>query len=267
MIIEDIRLRKIRQRNKLTDMAQDLKFLAAGVLDIQSFMDGYRKYTDPVMVEVHDANGKLKARRYTHNLRTNSGTDWQSLTMGSGNVAFTAAYTAISATSVTATSTANAYLGMLAVIGGVYGVITANSGTVITVDQWYNPATQAVGTTPAATGTVTVPPGAAPSWYMALTTTNITPAVTDTALAGEITTPTGVARTQATYTHTTGNNSYQLQHQYTNNNATGGASVGPIYGAGSFLAASAGIMPFENTFTSATLAPGDQLTLSWTWTI
>ena len=69
----------------------------------------------------------------------------------------------------------------------VYGVVTANGTTSFTVDQWYNPVTGALGTTPAAGFEYLVYWGLPPAWYMGISTTLTTPAVTDTALTGEAT--------------------------------------------------------------------------------
>ncbi|MCL4436170.1 MAG: hypothetical protein M1503_10320 [Thaumarchaeota archaeon] len=97
--------------------------------------------------------------------------------------------------------------------------------------------------------------------YIALTTTAITPAATDTTLSGEITTN-GLARAQGTYSHTNGTNTYTITKQFT----ASGTFTG-VQGAGLFTASSSGTMMSENTFSSVNLISGDQITITWTITI
>lgn len=62
----------------------------------------------------------------------------------------------------------------------VLGVILSNTGTVITVDQWYAvPLTGAAGTTPAANSAALVLPGGSWSWWVALSTSSASPVATD----------------------------------------------------------------------------------------
>lgn len=102
--------------------------------------------------------------------------------------------------------------------------------------------------------------------YIALSTTTLTPAKTDTTLTGE-TAATGLARalgTAATYTAPSvldGAASYILSKTFTNSSA---GSV-TILSAAIFDAASVGNMFVEgNLSTSAVLAIGDQVTINWT---
>jgi hypothetical protein len=95
--------------------------------------------------------------------------------------------------------------------------------------------------------------------YIALTNTAITPAATDTALSGEITTN-GLARALGTPTHTSNATSYTLANTFT---ATGTQAA---QAAGMFNASSSGTLCFENTFTQASLVSGDTLTVTWTIT-
>lgn len=96
--------------------------------------------------------------------------------------------------------------------------------------------------------------------YIALTNSAITPAAGDTTLTGEIV-ANGLSRAQATYAHTSGATTFTLTKTFT---ATGAqsAQAGAV-----FTAVSSGTMCFEDTFTSATLATNDTLSITWTITI
>lgn len=95
--------------------------------------------------------------------------------------------------------------------------------------------------------------------YIALTNTAITPAATDTSLSGEITTN-GLARALGTPTHTSNATSFTLANTFT---ATGTQAA---QAAAILNASSSGTMCFENTFTQASLATNDTLTVTWTIT-
>jgi len=95
--------------------------------------------------------------------------------------------------------------------------------------------------------------------YIALTNTAITPAATDTSLSGEITTN-GLSRALGTPTHTSNATSFTLANTFT---ATGTQAA---QAAAILNASSSGTMCFENTFTQASLASGDTLTVTWTIT-
>lgn len=102
--------------------------------------------------------------------------------------------------------------------------------------------------------------------YMALSTSTLTPAKTDTTLTGE-TAAAGLARavaTPGTYTAPAsldGGASYVLSKTFTN---TSGGLV-TVVSAGVFDAASAGNMMLEgNLSSSAAVQPSDALTLNWT---
>ena len=95
--------------------------------------------------------------------------------------------------------------------------------------------------------------------YIALTNTAITPNATDTSLSGEIT-ANGLSRALGTVTHTSNATSYTLANTFT---ATGTQAA---QAAAILNASSSGTMCFENTFTQASLASGDTLTVTWTVT-
>ena len=96
--------------------------------------------------------------------------------------------------------------------------------------------------------------------YIALTENGTAPADGDTTLTSEITTN-GLARADATATHTAGTNTSTIQHTFT---ASGAFST--VQKSGLFNASSSGILVNENTFTSTALATNDQLQVTWTIT-
>ena len=217
---------------------------------------------------------------FRHNLTTTIANDWLSRLMGMGPAfAFTTATGAATSTSATSlTNTGAAFptsgqglqgqivVAYTATPSIVYGIIQSNTATVLTVDQWYNPAstTGAAGTTPSATGQYTILPGGNPASWMALTPTAITPAVGDTALSGELT-ASGFARAVGTYTHTTGATTYTLVHLW-----TAGATY-TINGEAQFNAATVNAgdyMPFESVEPNPpTLVSGDTLQNTITVTV
>jgi hypothetical protein len=104
-------------------------------------------------------------------------------------------------------------------------------------------------------------PGSNGANYIALTTTSLNLAASDTTLAGEITSG-GLARAQGTYAHTNGQNTFTVTKTFTASQA-----FTNVQGAGLFTASSTGTMMAENTFTSVSLANNDQLTITWTITL
>lgn len=219
---------------------------------------------------VRDRDGNVKHRTDPNlNLRTNAGIDWQSRVMAGDNLTgaqLQGTASATSATSLTTTGlTASAMIDHVIAVGPnasgtgsvVYGVVTANSTTVFTVDKWYDPTAPAgaAGTTPNATAKYQVIPGSAPAVYLALSSTVQSGAAGDTTLAGELSTN-GFSRAYwSTYAHSAATATYTLTKLFT---ATGTATINS---EALFTAASAGTMPFESAETSApTLVSGDTLT-------
>jgi hypothetical protein len=239
-------------------------------------------------VEVRDAEGLVRRPgKYRHNLTTDTASgytnrrDWQAKAMGGGLGAFFGATAAGAATATSSTSLTNSgasfptssqgLAGMIVACGPnssgtgstVFGVILSNTATVLTVDQWYNPATGAAGTTPNATCTYQIIPGQFPAMFMAVTGNVYTPAASDTTLAGEATTN-GFSRAIGTWAHTAAATTYTQTHQW---NATG-----PLTITNECIAAAAtalnGAMPFESAETSPpVLISGDQVTETVTITI
>lgn len=97
--------------------------------------------------------------------------------------------------------------------------------------------------------------------YIALSPNTDAPAAGDTTLAGEITTG-GLARSQGEYAHTNGQSTLTVTETF-----TASATHNNVQKAGLFTASSGGTMMAENTFTSVSLANGDQLTITWTITL
>lgn len=196
--------------------------------------------------------------------------------MGGDVAGFTGTATATTATSLTATGTpfvASAYIGHIVTAPGVYGVITANTTSVLTVDQWYTPSAPggAAASTPSSTAVYTILPGNAPYWYMAITTNATAPSASDTTLTSEITTAGGgLIRKLATYAHTTGVASYSLAATFTVNGSDTGLPV-TIAKMGIFntLVGATGRMQFETLVspTAVLSAVGDALTLTDTVTL
>jgi hypothetical protein len=133
----------------------------------------------------------------------------------------------------------------------VYGVITSNTSTVLTVDQWYNAAstTGAAGSTPASTAPYIILPGQNPAAWLCLSASVFTPATTDQSLGtqGAELAADGFNRAVGTWAHTHAASSYTLIHTWTaagthtiNNEGVSGAATiltTPNFG---------GVFPFES---------------------
>jgi len=152
----------------------------------------------------------------------------------------------------------------------VFGIITTNSGTVLTVDQWYAPNGLGVGTTPNGTATYQIVPGASVFPYVALDSSTHTPAASDTALTTEVYAASGgLNRKIAPYAHTAAANTYTLTPVYTaNGNDSLPVTIKNI-GVFNSVVHSQGILLFYTTLNAtATLsASGDQLTVTETITM
>jgi hypothetical protein len=214
-------------------------------------------------------------------LVVNNGLDILSRMIGGLTVGFNkATATAAGTTSLTATGTpfvSSAYIGNTVVdlSTGVYGVISANTTSVLTVDRWYNPATPggAAGTTPGNTDTYCILGGSVPAWFMGISTTNTASVSTDTTMAGEITTASGgCLRTLATYAHSTGTTTYTLSNTFTTNSNDTGSLPYAVARDGIFTSIVTGgvtTMMVETLLNAiATLAlTGDAVTITHTFTV
>lgn len=234
---------------------------------------------------VRDRRGRVKTRVRRHaNLRVNTGNDWQAAAMtGSPNKGESGTATATSATTLTNTGAAfpttavvngatGGYAGQIIAVGPnasgtgstVYGVILSNTATVITVDRWVDAGSPfAAGTTPNATAKYQILPTMAPLWYLALSSTSITPAAADTVLSGELTSG-GFSRTNyTTRTHTAASSSVSLANTFTASSTqtiNSEALMVASGAAGVTTAANSGVMGFENSEPNPpTLVSGDTL--------
>jgi hypothetical protein len=104
MTTDDLSRFSTQLRDERIHLAEDLDLLSRGVLDLDSLAVGYQPWRDPVLVEVHNAAGDLVARRYSHNLRTNAGGDWQASQMA-GTPGAAASYMAVAIDSVAPANT------------------------------------------------------------------------------------------------------------------------------------------------------------------
>lgn len=240
-------------------------------------------------------NGKSRksSSGWRHNLTTTTASvytnayDWLAKAMGMGPAfAFATAVGAATATSSTSlTNTGAAFptagqglAGQLVVCWisttvMVYGVITSNSATVLTVDQWYNGAssTGAAGSTPAGTAPYIVLPGQNPAAWMCVSASVFTPSTADSSLnsQGAELAVNGFSRAVGTYAHTAAASTYTLVHLWTatgtetiNNEGQSGAAT--ILGTPNF----GGVFPFESAEPSPpTLVSGDTLQNTVTVTI
>ena len=156
----------------------------------------------------------------------------------------------------------------------VYGYIVSNtSGTtpVYTVDRWYAAASPggAAGTTPNATASYQVVSGGPPQLFVGLTANTTAPAATDTTLTGEITTASGgLIRKICPIGHTAGAATVTMTPVFT---ANGSDSLPVTIGkAGAGPSLTSGVNSGYQTLVSPTAtlsASGDQLTLTWTFTM
>ncbi len=240
--------------------------------------------------EVRDKNGRLKYRStWRRNLTTDSASgytnrrDWEAKALGGGLGAFFGATATGNATATSGTSLTNSgasfpttnqgLAGMIVACGPnssgtgstVFGVIVSNTGTVLTVDQWYNPATGAAGTTPNATCSYQILPGQFPAMFLAISTDSTAPSASDTTLASELTSN-GLARALATWAHTAAATTYTLTYTWTCSGGTSTINKEAVFGACNTTAG--GVMPFESAEPNPpTLVSGDTLKNTVTITI
>jgi hypothetical protein len=222
----------------------------------------------------HDGGAPGAALRGPTALLVNTGRDLWAKTQGMfGNVLAQQTATASSATSLTATGTpltASGYVGYIVSDNttGVWAMIQSNTSSVLTVDRWYNPATPAgaAATTPGATDKFTIYQAVPPAQFIAISTTNTASVSTDTTMAGEITTSGGgCVRTQATYTHTAGTNTYTMGNTWTANASDTGSLPYVVARMGLFssmVVSSTIAMWFETLFnaTATLTVSGDAVT-------
>lgn len=188
-------------RNHEDHIKEDIEMFAAGVLDLGSMISGYRPSEHPVEVVFRHEDGSVYAVRRQSNLQVDDGRNglergalFSDIAANSAFATITGTATATSATSLTNTGAAFPTSGGLngslqghivwavnGTTGLVYGVIMSNTATVLTVDQWYNPAstTGAAGTTPASTALYAITPGMGVANWIGLSTDATAPAAAD----------------------------------------------------------------------------------------
>ena len=207
------------------------------------------------------------------NLKTTVGMDAIHNGMGGLTMVQGSPATAVGATSFTATGTpwtAGALVGATVVFpvtgittAPVYGRILSNTTSVAQVDGWWTGADSA-GTQPASTNAFIILAGTLPARWIGLTNDATSPVVGGTALTAEIT-ANGLARALATFAHTGGATTYTLTKTWTASGAQSAQQAGMF--TGGYRAAGGGTLVCWTTFTSATLANGDSLQLTWTMTL
>ncbi len=214
-------------------------------------------------------------------LLTNVGANQVSFGMSAKSNQATGVGTAATATGLSGATglTASAWVGAILFVADttnheiVFGIVTANTTTAFTVDQWYS-ISGGVGTTPAAGFEYNVGWFVPPVWFMGISTTLASPAVTDTSLTGEATTL-GMGRkiTSSIITASTAsssgppNTSAAVSATYT----FSGSSATTFTGLGLFsslVVATANTMYFETLFSGSFTVTnsGDQATVTDTIT-
>lgn len=222
--------------------------------------------------------------------KTDIGQGKQALALGGGGVTgYTNNSNAVTYTTTTVTPTAspawtvsttsnfgaaNVWTGFVCVAGGgastilVYGVITSNTATALTVDKWYNPASPsgAAAAQPANNSSFIIIPGNAPAWYMGITNGSV--AITDTALASEQTTN-GLGRAPATFAHTFSSTVAQNTYTLTNTFTYTGSGALTLNSIGIFDALTNGVPLFTTALSAAATvtASGDAVTVTDTVTM
>jgi hypothetical protein len=216
------------------------------------------------------ADGSVTWLGLSHNLLTNGGRDLVAAALGAAGPAANTA-TSTSSTSLTDTGeswTTDTYKGWTVFAeestnNPVFGNIGSNSGTVLTIDQWWGP-NDATETTPASTCDYIILPTCRPR-FMGLTENASAASASNTTLTGEITTG-GCSRALTTYAHTGGTSTFTLQKSYSVT-----ASFPAIHRMGLFTASNttaAGIMVFETVLNAdANVVNGDTLQVTDTVTL
>lgn len=212
-------------------------------------------------------------------LTLNSGLDAQWIQMFSGAAQTGAAGTATGSSATTLTDSGaswgtTAYIGAMVVTTttGRYGYIVSHTGTVLTIDRWYNPASPggAAGSTPGSTEKYVILPCAPPAMFMGLSAT-ASELASHTTLSGEITTASGgLIRKICPVAHSAGASTGTLTPVFTANGSdTLPVTIAQVMVGASIVAATALGNRFEKSLgTTATLSlSGDQLTVTLTVTL
>lgn len=238
---------------------------------------------------INRADGSYEDCGVSTNLLTNIGRDWWAQAWGFIGAGVTTASpaTAVSASAVTVTGTpltaSNLATPQLGVAGlriwmpvtgittaPVYANIISNTTSVLTIDQWWK-VDDTSGTTPASTNAFQIAPGGiAAARFIALTTDSGAASASDTVLASEITTA-NCQRALGTYAHTYGASTLTLTKAFSPNGTLTSIHKAGLFSSltqGGTTAALGGPMIYETVLNvDATVANGDTLTVTWTFTL
>jgi hypothetical protein len=134
--------------------------------------------------------------------------EWrQCVGLTNGAIGTLTSITATTATDTGATWGTTAFVGAWVVAGNKYANIISHTGTVLTLDQWYDATSPggAAATTPSGTALYVILPSSPPASFMGLTADATAVASGDTVLPSEITTAGGgLIRKIGTLAHTAG---------------------------------------------------------------
>jgi hypothetical protein len=231
-----------------------------------------------VHAAIFRADGEIEDLGWTKNLKTTAGMDWLHNAMfGSlaavGSIGSPA--TNVTATAVTVTGTpltSSAHIGQRIVMpvtnittAPVYGNVLSNTTSVLQIDQWWTSA-DGTGTTPASTNAFLIEAGMAPARFVALTTDTSGPAVGDTSLTSEITTN-GLQRALGTYAHTPGATTSTITKTWTASGTHTAVHKAGLLTGGYGASGGGVLVAATNLNADATLASGDSLQVTWTWTL
>lgn len=205
------------------------------------------------------------------NLRTTVGfaafADWLCSSVAAGDFGTATSVAATTITDTGKTWTVNGWSGRRALAsstaGIVYGNITSNTATVITIDAWRKLTDSTTATTPSGTPSYGIA-GRSGGLWIALSTDTAAPAAGDTTLAGEVSSN-GVTRSLAdSIVYDSTAKTLTLSKTYS---VTG--SVAALYKVGLFGASANGDM-FNEALLSPSLSAssnGDTLVAGWVFTL
>lgn len=200
---------------------------------------------------------------------------WLQMFAGAAIAGATGTSTATGATSMTdlgAVWGTTKYVGAWVQCGNRVGFILSHSGTVLTIDRWYDPTNMggAAGSTPGATTAYVILPSGPPVIFCGLTANSGAVSTSDHTLTGEITTAGGgLIRKICPVASSAGSSTGTLTPVFTANGSdTLPVTIAKVMFGSSIVAASAIGNRYEDLLgTTATLSlSGDQLTLTNTIT-
>lgn len=232
-------------------------------------------------------------------VHTNTGIDHAARQVGGDDIGRTGTGAGVSYSATTCTDTGGTFpastatngnhngglVGHVIVVNNVYGVISNNTSTVLTVDFWHNATTpETTGSTPSNNTTYVVLPGGFASYWIGLSSASRAPAAADAFLTNDGTTiseifgntQAGLSRQRGTYSHTNGTTTFTLVKTFTCTAADGGGSGVQINKYGVFVhgitaaptTTTSGVMIFTGAIPSPpTLLTNDTIQITETITI